>query len=212
MQNTISKCFDTMRQSSSTEFKKDYAKGLRAFVDAYPDIDACSCAAQQIYRILGSDIDSSRAREAALSFHELCKDRKTRIAKDRSWLFPLTPVPMLSLDNGDHWASPSQIASGRVLQDILSEHGKHVPEFVAICLNPTAGIAGPGNVKLFDTLPGTVMSVHAAIHDSYGYARLYHGVGPGYNYINSWFDPFPTTSPRSGQLSGLWHCYRHKYA
>ena len=210
MRDVIVHCYKIMNKTLSPEFRKQYAKGLRSFVDAYPDMDTCAVISRDISRLNGEEIDIEEAMDMVQKFDSLCRERRLRLVMDRSWLFPLSSVPMLSLDNNDHWASASQIASGSVLKDILSSNGIYVPEFIAICLNPTGGIAGPGNVKLFSSRPGTVMSVHAAIHDSYGYAKLYHDIGFGYNYTQSWFDIFPTTSPRAGQVSGLWNCYKYK--
>jgi len=210
MRDTIVGCYEIMSRKLSPQFRNQYAKGLRAFVDSYPDMDACAVISQRISRLNGAEIDIVEAADMVRKFDSLCRDRRLRMAMDRSWLFPLSSVPMLSLDNNDHWSSVSQIAAGSVLKNILSSNGIHVPEFIAICLNPTGGIAGPGNIKLFSSRPGTVMSVHAAIHDSYGYAKLYHDIGVGYNYTQSWFDIFPTTSPRAGQISGLWNCYKYK--
>ena len=210
MRNVVVGCYEIMNKRLNPRFRYQYARGMRAFVDSYPDMNACSDIAREISRLQGTEIDPDEAKDMVHNFDSLCRDRRFRIAMDRSWLFPLSGVPMLSLDNNEHWASPAQMAAGSVLKGILAEHDIHVPEFIAICLNPTAGIAGPGNVKLIDARPGTVMSVHAAIHDSYGYAKLYHDMGVGYNYTQSWFDIFPTTSPRAGQLSGLWCCFKYK--
>ena len=99
------------------------------------------------------------AMEIVRKFDLLYRERRARISMDRSWMFPLGSVPMLSLDNIEHWASDNQIAAGKVLKNILSDNGVHVPDFIAICLNPTAGIAGPGNLRIFDPRPGTVMAV-----------------------------------------------------
>ncbi len=210
MRDVILSCYKHMSSRLAPQFRVEYAKGLRAFVDVYPELDQCARVAQRLSRLCGTDIGHAEAMEIVRKFDLLYRERRARISMDRSWLFPLGSVPMLSLDNLEHWASDNQIAAGKVLKNILSDNGVHVPDFIAICLNPTAGIAGPGNLRIFDPRPGTVMAVHSAIHDSYGYAKLYHGMGVGYNYMQSWLDIFPTTSPRSGQISGIWYCYWHR--
>ena len=49
------------------------------------------------------------------------------------------------------------------------------------------------------------MAMHSAVHDSFGYLKVQHGVGPGYNYLNksSSFHTDDTNDCMSGQLPGM---------
>ena len=206
----IQECYEIITQTKSRDFKDAYTLHMRKFLETYPDIDGCILHAIELNEICGERLGRGEIERAVHEFDRLCKERSVKQKADRSWLFPICSVPMLSLDNRDHWASNSQILSGRVLQHILLEEGIRLPEYMAICLNPTGGIPGPGNIRFFDTKPGSVLSVHSSIHDSSGYAKVYHEAGNGYNYMCSRFEILSAISPRSGQLSGLLYCYLYK--
>ena len=45
------------------------------------------------------------------------------------------------------------------------------------------------------------MAYHSAVHDAFGYLLNYHGIGPGYNYLND--SRIDGKNPLSGQLSGV---------
>ena len=184
---------------------KEYATLLSRFTLAYPDFKKQIEIACLLNNFTGSKLPDDEVEDAVDCFQRLCLARKEKQQNDTSWLFPLEPVPMLSHDNWSYWGSNSQMLAGHVCKMILDEAGIFLPEFMCIALNPTAGIPGPGNTRILSIEDGSALAVHSAIHDASGYCKLYHGVGSGYNYMNTWFD-LPSTSPRVGQISGLLSC------
>merc|ERR1711881_223718 len=96
--------------------------------------------------------------------------------------------------NEGMWGSRRQWAYGEVVSRLLAHFGVTNPgndlhPVFAIMLNPAGGIAGYSNLSLLNGDMHTSVIVHAVVHDAYGYAGLFHNVGPGYNYlaINSMF-------------------------
>ncbi|KAI6650974.1 hypothetical protein LOD99_5551 [Oopsacas minuta] len=70
---------------------------------------------------------------------------------------------------------------GKIVGDALGLH----PVLGAL-LNPTGGIIGPNNSNPFyrslTILPS--FKKNGMIHDATGYLRYYHGIGPGYKYLD----------------------------
>ncbi|XP_031556044.1 uncharacterized protein LOC116292829 [Actinia tenebrosa] len=114
--------------------------------------------------------------------------------------------PVALLKDEDYWGTRQQLRSGKVVADAL---GGLDPVFGAL-LNPTGGRVGKGNGDILHTLLYTqedVIAYHSAVHDASGYLYLYHGIGPGYNYIDSKWTIFNTSNPMCCQIPG-YHFYR----
>jgi hypothetical protein len=47
------------------------------------------------------------------------------------------------------------------------------------------------------------LAYHAAVHDAFGYLIQYHGIGPGYNYLNTRWTFFRKESPMACQAAGV---------
>ena len=77
-------------------------------------------------------------------------------------------------------ASKYHLLFGKIVGDALGLH----PALGAL-LNPTGGIVGANNSNFVLRSLAIVPSFHknGIIHDATGYLRYYHGVGPGYKYL-----------------------------
>ena len=78
-------------------------------------------------------------------------------------------------------ASKDHLIFGKIVGDALGLH----PSLGAL-LNPTGGIVGTNNsnmfLRSFAILPS--FRKNGIIHDATGYLRYYHGIGPGYKYLD----------------------------
>ena len=74
--------------------------------------------------------------------------------------------------------------------------------FLAVMVNPTGSIVGPGNTSLFNGDIQDALVCHAIVHDAFGYLHNFHRTGPGYNYLNV-CTLVPTSSPFCCQVQGL---------
>merc|ERR1711934_252891 len=112
---------------------------------------------------------------------------------------------VLSEDNLDLWGSRRQYAYGRTVARLLDHYKgssfKLNPMF-AMMMNPTGGIVGPDNTSIWKGDVHDAIVCHAIVHDAFGYLINFHGLGPGYNYLNV-CDMIPSTSPFCCQLAGL---------
>ncbi|MEX0320138.1 MAG: hypothetical protein AB3N21_19455 [Ruegeria sp.] len=108
--------------------------------------------------------------------------------------------------HADFMASRGQLMFGKVLGDAFGIH-----EVFAALLSPTGGLVGPGNsfipgsdlIDAFHLDPDNPVALHGCVHDAAGYLHTFHDTGPGYNYLDSSLELFPTDSPLSGQFSGI---------
>lgn len=72
------------------------------------------------------------------------------------------------------------------------------PVFGAM-LSPTGGMVGPGNLA-FAPSNNSAIGYHGVAHDAAGYLYNYHGVGPGYDYLNR--EGLDRGNPLTGQVTG----------
>lgn len=116
-------------------------------------------------------------------------------------------VIKLNKNNKNHAGSYRQLLSGQVVSDLLGL-GNAV---LGALLNPTGGICGRKNSRLecCCILEKSFISIHACIHDAYGFCKACFDKGVGYNYTGG-FSLFKTTNALSGQLSGLFFCLRQR--
>jgi hypothetical protein len=75
-------------------------------------------------------------------------------------------------------------------------------------LSPTGGIAGSGNKEVSGLLYAVgggkdVVITHGIVHDAAGYLFIYHGIGPGYQYVPGKFRVLSNASPLAGQRDGI---------
>jgi len=87
--------------------------------------------------------------------------------------------------NKGFWGSRQQWACAEVISRLLSHltQFKDLHPVFAILLYPLGGIAGYGNMSLVTGDMHTAVSVHAIVHDAFGYVDWAHNVGPSYNYL-----------------------------
>ena len=84
-------------------------------------------------------------------------------------------------DTCEFRASKDHLIFGKIVGDALGLH----PALGAL-LNPTGGIVGSNNSNMFLRSLSILPSVrkNAITHDAMGYLRYYHGIGPGYKYLD----------------------------
>jgi hypothetical protein len=140
----------------------------------------------RIAQLRGRPLDEIRA--------EYQRFQEIRAQRDAAVAGGAEPIPDLSDWHASFMGSNTQLRYGQVVGDAFGVD----PVFGAM-LNPTGGIVGPGNKGL----PGddTPLGYHGVVHDAAGYLYNYHGAGPGYNYLG--VEPFPTSNPLTGQVSGV---------
>lgn len=141
----------------------------------------------RIAEIRGRDIGDIRS--------EFRRYQDVRAARDAAIAGGASGVGGLNDRNASFMGSNMQMRYGQVVGDAFGID----PVFGAM-LNPTGGLVGPGNFTLH---PGgdTAIGYHSVVHDAAGYLHTYHGAGPGYNYLG--IEPFPTSFPGTGQVSGI---------
>ena len=110
-----------------------------------------------------------------------------------------TNIVALSEKNKGHAGSQRHLRFGKVVSDVLG-----LGNAIWGCLlSPTGGIAGAGNTRLGSCFGSeNFLVLHACVHDAYGYCKVAHNKGPGYNYTWGW-SVFPTSNPLSGQIGGV---------
>ena len=136
----------------------------------------------------------------------LLSNKQKRISKSQLYMFwnRLNDTPTLSDKNWNMWGSYQQFISGKCVIDAINSYYDYILHPVWGCLlNPTGGIPGEGNKQIVLNPWDNYITLHSCIHDAAGYLYNYHNIGPGYNYLGSWKTLFPTSSPYSGQFSGL---------
>ena len=87
--------------------------------------------------------------------------------------------------NKGFWGSRQQWACAEVISRLLCHFTqfKDLHPVFAILLYPLGGIAGYGNMAVMTGDMHTAVSVHAIVHDAFGYVDHAHNVGPSYNYL-----------------------------
>jgi len=113
----------------------------------------------------------------------------------------------LCLSNKGFWGSRQQWACGELISRLLfhfgvTQSGNNLHPVFAILLYPLGGIAGPGNMSLVTGDMHNPLSVHAIVHDAFGYVDKAHNVGPSYNYLAS-NSVFANDDPLSCQFAGV---------
>ena len=112
-----------------------------------------------------------------------------------------SPVPNLNADNSIYWGSIRQLKCGYCIIQTL---GKSWDPSLGCLLNPTGGLVGAGNRTIYKGDHLDALVLHGIVHDAGGYCYNYHATSPGYNYLGTWFTLFPTKSPMSCQIRGIY--------
>jgi hypothetical protein len=94
----------------------------------------------------------------------------------------------------DFMGTTPQLRFGQMVGDAFGID----PVFGAM-LSPTGGMVGPGNWAYAPSNDSAV-GYHGVAHDAAGYLYNYHGVGPGYDYLNR--EGLDRGNPLTGQVSG----------
>lgn len=96
----------------------------------------------------------------------------------------------------DFMGSTVSLRYGRVVGDVFGMD----PVWGAM-LNPTGGLVGSGN-NAYQPSRNDAIGYHGIFHDAGGYLYNFQNhIGPGYDYLAR--EPFPTSSPLSGQVGGI---------
>lgn len=91
------------------------------------------------------------------------------------------PSPDLDLEkNGEFLGTSAQLRFGKIIGDVFGLD----PVFGSL-ISPTGGMAGGGNERIPLVTDGGAVATHGAIHDAAGYLYNCHGIGPGYDYLQS---------------------------
>lgn len=181
----------------------DFAKHLKEFSNGINELDN----AKKIYKLLGEDISDNKVKQQVLLYNNLKQERKkTIIEYNNKYIFKLSPIVNLSSDNDEIWGSKRQYLSGYVMSEIFKNNNITLPPFMCCALNPTGGICGPGNLSMYKGNIDSSLIIHSCMHDASGYCYLYHNIGNGYNYLNSYI-ALPRYICNSGQLSGILTTY-----
>ena len=147
--------------------------------------------------------------DVELSLNEYLKllnqRRETLKQSQGHWYGSLSVVPGMSMDNDHIWGSKRQYLYGSIVSEIFGDKDIKIVPFMCVALNPTGGICGSGNNVLYNGSLDSVLTIHSCIHDASGYCYTYHGIGHGYNYLNTWL-ALPTGFALSCQLMGLLWC------
>ena len=94
----------------------------------------------------------------------------------------------------DFMGTTPQLRFGQMVGDAFGID----PVFGAM-LSPTGGMVGPGNAA-FAPSNNSAIGYHGVAHDAAGYLYNYHGVGPGYDYLNR--EGLDRGNPLTGQVTG----------
>jgi len=112
-------------------------------------------------------------------------------------------VDKLRLFQWNYWGSIKQLNFGRCIVDALNKiHKTNLSAVWGSLLSPTGGLTGPGSLELISDDWNSPISLHACVHDAAGYLLKFHGVGPGYNYLDV-ISLFPRSSPLCCEIYGL---------
>ena len=160
-----------------------------------------------IYDILELDITYQTFHHQYENYLRLLSLREEKIdASQNNWWYKLGQVPNLEKSKWNFWGSIKQLQSGKCIIDCINkEYGYDMHPIWGSLLNPTSGIVGAGNNELINRNWNSYISLHGCVHDACGYLINYHCIGPGYNYLESYWTCFPKTSPMSCQFYGLYY-------
>lgn len=147
-----------------------------------------------------SDLRSDRSRTGFVEGSR-GEDRVPPLSSLRNGLIAGTHGSMP--DNGAHMATSSQLRFGALVGEVLRLH----PVFAAL-LSPTGGLVGAGNNVIRATdipSPSLYPAIvnHGVAHDAAGYLRVYHQIGPGYNYVPNSRSLLPDSEPLAGHINGI---------
>jgi len=132
--------------------------------------------------------------------------REERIdASQNNWWYKLSDVPNLKKSKWNFWGSIKQLQTGKCIIDTINKKNSYrLHPIWGSLLNPTGGIVGAGNNELISRHWDSYISLHGCVHDACGYLLNYHGIGCGYNYLDTYWTLFPKSSPMSCQVAGIW--------
>jgi hypothetical protein len=109
--------------------------------------------------------------------------------------------PSPALDTSEHedfTASNAQLRFGKIVGDVFG-----IDAVFGSLISPTGGMAGPGNDRIPILKDGGAVATHGAIHDAAGYLYNCHGIGSGYDYLQSEPGSDPK-NPLAGQTNMQW--------
>ena len=164
----------------------------------------------EIYDILNLDYSFEKFYKQYMIYLRLIADRQDTIdmsKKRRNFCCikkKLSKVPLLNRSKWNMWGSYKQFIFGKCVVDVLNdEYSYNLHPIWGCLLSPTGGIVGAGNKEIISSKWNSFISLHGCVHDASGYLYSYHGLGLGYNYLNTYKTLFPTSSPFSCQYAGL---------
>ena len=169
---------------------------------------------EEIYNILKLDYSFETFYKEYMIYLRLIINRENRIerTKNKRCCKKLSQIPTLDRSKWNMWGSYKQFIFGKCVVDAFNEKYCYKLHPIWGCLlSPVGGIIGSGNYEIISKEWNTYISLHSCVHDASGYLYNYHGIGYGYNYLETWLTFFRTSSPLSCQFAGLrfWHKFLH---
>ena len=159
---------------------------------------------KDIYNELKLDYDIEIFKKEYHFYLSLIIQRQNLI-NNSGFFYRLSKIETLDKENWNNWGSYKQFLSGKIIVDELNKiHNTNIHSIWGCLLNPTGGITGPGNRKLMVPQWNSGLSFHSCAHDAYGYLLNYHGIGPGFNYLNTYLTFFPRWYHLSCQVFGIY--------
>ena len=198
---------------SSTDIRGDLGLNMMRLKGSSHGDDEVENILHNIYDTLELKISFQDFHYQYESYLRILSQREERIdASQNNWWYKLGEVPNLKKTKWNFWGSIKQLQSGKCIADCLNkEYGCNLHPIWGSLLNPTSGIVGAGNNELINRDWDSYVSLHGCVHDACGYLINYHKIGPGYNYLETYWTFFGKTSPMSCQFYGLYYwknqCY-----
>ena len=143
-------------------------------------------------------IAKQKARVAYYVAMKKKKKKKVNLKKDH-------PSPNLDTSkHGEFMGSNAQLRFGKILGDVFG-----LDAVFGSLISPSGGMAGPGNERIPFIEDGGAVATHGAVHDAAGYLYNCHGIGPGYDYLQSEVGSDPS-NPLAGQTNIKWWIKEYK--
>ena len=161
---------------------------------------------KDIHKELGLKYDLEKFKKEYNFYLNLIVERQNLINLNKGYFgfLSLGSVETLNKDNWNNWGSYKQFIFGKIITDAINtEFNTNIHPIWGCLLNPTGGIVGAGNQKIYDPKWNSPLSLHSCCHDAAGYLYNYHNMGPGFNYLNTRWTLFPTWSRFSCQIYGI---------
>ena len=191
---------------SSNELRGELGLNMMKLKKSSHGDDEVDIILHNIFDVLELEIPFEKFHYQYECYLRILSLREERIdASQNNWWYKLSEVPNLKSSKWNFWGSIKQLHFGKCIVDAINiKHNYNLHPIFGSLLNPTGGIVGAGNDELISCHWDSFISLHGCVHDACGYLYNYHGIGPGYNYLDTYWTLFPKSSPLSCQISGIY--------